>query len=157
MFLRIGQRGQITGQFTDQEAADLAVSLRSGALPIPLIIEEERSIGPALGQDSIQAGARSMIMGALIVVVFMVVYYRTSGLLANISLALNMVIILGLMGMAGATLTLPGFAGLVLTLVTAVDANVIIFERIRQFGDRAARDLPAHRALIDQIKAAEPA
>ena len=129
---RIGRDGQIEGQFTAQEAADLAVALRSGALPIPLVIEEERSVGPALGADSIQKGLRSILIGGALVVAFMVVYYQTSGLLANLALLLNLVVILGLMGLAGATLTLPGIAGLVLTVGMAVDANVIIFERIRE-------------------------
>jgi preprotein translocase subunit SecD len=129
---RIGQRGQIEGNFTAEEAADLAVKLRSGALPIPLIIEEERSVGPALGQDSIDKGLRSILLGGAVVIVFMAVYYQTSGGLATLALILNMVIIIGLMGFAGATLTLPGLAGLVLTVGMAVDANVIIFERIRE-------------------------
>ncbi len=129
---RIGRDGQIEGQFTAQEAADLSVALRSGALPIPLVIEEERSVGPALGADSIQKGLRSILIGGAVVVAFMVVYYRTSGLLAIVALLLNLIVILGLMGLAGATLTLPGIAGLVLTVGMAVDANVIIFERIRE-------------------------
>jgi len=129
---RIGREGQIEGQFTAQEAADLAVALRSGALPIPLVIEEERSVGPALGADSIRKGLRSILIGGVIVLAFMIVYYQTSGLLANLALLLNLVIILGLMGLAEATLTLPGIAGLVLTVGMAVDANVIIFERIRE-------------------------
>jgi preprotein translocase subunit SecD len=129
---RIGQSGQIEGNFTPQEAADLAVKLRSGALPIPLIIEEERSVGPALGQDSIDKGVRSILLGGAAVILFMIIYYRVSGALANLALSLNLVIIIGLMGFAGATLTLPGIAGLVLTVGMAVDANVIIFERIRE-------------------------
>ena len=129
---RIGRRGQITGQFTEQEAANMAVALRSGALPIPLIIEEERTVGPALGADSIRRGLRSILLGGASVVLFMLIYYRLSGLLANLALLINMVLILAIMGLAGATLTLPGIAGLVLTLGMAVDANVIIFERIRE-------------------------
>ena len=129
---RIGRDGQIEGQFTAQEAADLSVALRSGALPIPLVIEEERSVGPALGADSIQKGLRSILIGGAGVVAFMLVYYQTAGLLANLALLLNLIVILGLMGLAGATLTLPGIAGLVLTVGMAVDANVIIFERIRE-------------------------
>lgn len=129
---RIGRNGQIEGRFTRQEAADLAVKLRSGALPIPLEIEEERSVGPALGADSVRQGLRSILFGGAAVILFMVIYYRVSGVAANLALALNLVIIIGLMGLAGATLTLPGIAGLVLTLGMAVDANVIIFERIRE-------------------------
>jgi preprotein translocase subunit SecD len=129
---RIGKRGQIEGDFTQQEAADLAVKLRSGALPIPLEIEEERQVGPALGADSIRHGVRAILLGGVLVIAFMVVYYRVSGALANLALLLNLVIIIALMGSAGATLTLPGIAGLVLTLGMAVDANVIIFERVRE-------------------------
>ena len=129
---RIGRSGQIEGGFTQQEAADLAVALRSGALPIPLLIEEQRSVGPSLGADSIRQGIRSILIGGFFVVLFMVVYYRTSGALANAALVLNLLIIIGLMSFAQATLTLPGIAGLVLTVGMAVDANVIIFERIRE-------------------------
>jgi protein-export membrane protein SecD len=129
---RIGKRGQIEGRFTQQEAADLAVQLRSGALPIPLRIEEERTVGPALGADSIRSGIRSILVGGVLVVIFMTVYYQTSGVLANIALGVNLLIIIGLMSLAQATLTLPGIAGLVLTVGMAVDANVIIFERIRE-------------------------
>ena len=129
---RIGRRGQISGQFTEQEAANLAVALRSGALPIPLVVEEERTVGPALGADSIQRGVRSILIGGTLAILFMLVYYRMSGLLADLALGINLVIIFAIMGLAGATLTLPGLAGLVLTIGMAVDANVIIFERIRE-------------------------
>jgi preprotein translocase subunit SecD len=129
---RIGRRGQIEGAFTQQEAADLAVALRSGALPIPLVIEEERTVGPALGADSIRNGLRSILVGGVGVLLFMGVYYRVAGMLANVALILNLVIIIGLMSFARATLTLPGIAGMVLTVGMAVDANVIIFERIRE-------------------------
>jgi len=129
---RIDRRGQIEGGFTQQEAADLAVALRSGSLPIPLRIEEELTIGPALGQDSIDQGLNSILIGGALVILFMAVYYRTAGVLANLALVLNIVLIIGLMSFAGATLTLPGIAGLVLTVGMAVDANVIIFERIRE-------------------------
>ena len=138
---RIRKRGQIEGNFGQQEAADLAVQLRSGALPIPLVIEEERTVGPALGADSIRNGVRSILIGGVAVVVFMGVYYTTSGLLANVALALNILIIIGLMSFAQATLTLPGIAGLVLTVGMAVDANVIIFERIREELTQRARPL----------------
>jgi preprotein translocase subunit SecD len=129
---RIGASGQIEGDFTHQEAADLAVKLRSGALPIPLVIEEERAIGPALGADSIRAGVRASLLGALLVFVFMLIYYSSSGLIADVALLLNVVLVLAAMGLAGATLTLPGIAGLILTVGMAVDANVIIYERIRE-------------------------
>ncbi len=129
---RIGARGQIEGDFTHQEAADLSVKLRSGALPIPLIIEEERQIGPSLGADSIRAGVRATAIGGLGVFIFMLVYYSSSGLIANLTLLLDLVAVLAAMGLAGATLTLPGIAGLLLTVGMAVDANVIIYERIRE-------------------------
>lgn len=129
---RIGRNGQITGAFSQQDAADLAMGLRSGSLPIPLVIEEERTVGPALGQDSIDQGLRSITIGLLLVLGFMALYYRSSGVLANVALVLNIVLVLGAMSFAGATLTLPGMAGLVLTVGMAVDANVIIFEHIRE-------------------------
>ncbi len=129
---RIGRNGQITGGFTASEAAALAVALRSGALPIPLVIEEERSVGPALGADSIRQGVQSILLGGTLVIVFMGVYYSVGGWFANLTLIVNMVMIIGAMSLARATLTLPGIAGLVLTVGMAVDANVIIFERIRE-------------------------
>jgi preprotein translocase subunit SecD len=129
---RIGASGQIEGDFTHQEAADLAVKLRSGALPIPLVIEEERAVGPALGADSIRSGVRASMLGAVLVFAFMLLYYSTSGVIADITLVLNVLLVLAAMGLAGATLTLPGIAGLILTVGMAVDANVIIYERIRE-------------------------
>jgi preprotein translocase subunit SecD len=127
-----GGRGFIHGRFTSQEAADLAVILRAGSLPIPTQIEEERTVGPALGADSIQRGVQASILGLLLVVAFTAVYYRLSGVYASIALLVNLILILGVMSMADATLTLPGIAGVVLTIGMAVDANVIIFERIRE-------------------------
>ena len=129
---RISRQGQISGAFSAQEAADLAIILRAGSLPIDVEIEEERTIGPALGQDSIDSGLRASIFGLLIIGVFVIVYYRLSGTYAAIGLIVNLVMLFGLMSMFGATLTLPGIAGLVLTVGMAVDANVIIFERIRE-------------------------
>lgn len=129
---RISMRGQITGRFTPQESADLAVVLRAGSLSVPVVIEEERSIGPALGQDSIDQGARACMVGLFLILVFSILYYRLSGLYAAIALASNLVLLIGLMSLFEATLTLPGIAGLVLTVGMAVDANVIIFERIRE-------------------------
>lgn len=129
---RITTRGEISGRFTSQEAADLAVVLRAGALSVPTLIEEERTIGPALGQDSIDSGIRASIVGLLLILVFAVGYYRLSGVYAAISLAANLLLLIGLMSLFDATLTLPGIAGLVLTVGMAVDANVIIFERIRE-------------------------
>jgi preprotein translocase subunit SecD len=129
---RISMRGQITGRFTPQEAADLAVVLRAGSLSVPVIIEEERSIGPALGQDSIDRGAMACMVGLSLVLLFAIIYYRLSGLYAAIAMAANLVLLIGLMSLFEATLTLPGIAGLVLTVGMAIDANVIIFERIRE-------------------------
>jgi preprotein translocase subunit SecD len=129
---RIGSRGQIEGRFTPQEAADLAVVLRSGSLPIPVEIEEERTVGPALGADSIARGVRASILGLVVIVAFSVGYYRLSGGYASIGLLANLLLLTGLMSLFEATLTLPGIAGIVLTVGMAVDANVIIFERIRE-------------------------
>jgi preprotein translocase subunit SecD len=129
---RIGARGQITGRFSSKEAADLSVILRAGSLPIPVVIEEERNIGPALGADSIRQGTRASIVGFGLVMLFAVVYYRFSGIYAAVVLLLNAILIVALMSLTGATLTLPGIAGIVLTVGMAVDANVIIYERIRE-------------------------
>ena len=127
-----GGQAQITGSFTMDEAKGLAIVLRAGALPAPVNILEERTVGPSLGQDSIDKGIWSSVIGGLLVVVFMVVYYRLSGLLADLALFLNIIIILGALAAFRATLTLPGIAGIVLTIGMAVDANVLIFERIRE-------------------------
>ncbi len=127
-----GGTAQITGAFTTQEAQALAIVLRAGALPAPIKVVEERSIGPSLGQDSIDQGLNSIIYGFIAVLVFMLVYYRMFGLFANIALAFNIILIAAAMSMIGATLTLPGIAGIVLTIGMAVDANVLIFERIRE-------------------------
>jgi len=127
-----GGTAQITGSFTPEEAHDLAIVLRAGALPAPVKVVEERSIGPSLGQDSVNQGMNSIIYGCIAVLVFMVVYYRMFGLVANVALVFNMLLILAAMSMIGATLTLPGIAGIVLTIGMAVDANVLIFERIRE-------------------------
>lgn len=130
---------EITGMFTFDEANLLALSLRSGALPAPMIIEEERTVGPLLGKDSIDAGIRATIIGFLAVIAFMLFYYLTSGFIADIALLINLLMITGIMGFlnamlpdAQATLTLPGIAGIILTLGMAVDANVLINERIRE-------------------------
>ena len=129
---RISMRGQITGRFTPQQAADLAIVLRAGSLSVPVVIEEERTVGPALGQDSIDRGTQACIVGLLLIVVFVLFYYRMSGAYAAVALGTNFVLLIGLMSLFEATLTLPGIAGLVLTVGMAVDANVIIFERIRE-------------------------
>jgi preprotein translocase subunit SecD len=129
---RIGSRGQIEGRFNSQEAADLAVVLRSGSLPIPVGIEEERTVGPALGADSISRGLQAAALGLVVIVVFVVIYYKLSGVYAAIALIANLFLLMGVMSLFQATLTLPGIAGIVLTIGMAVDANVIIFERIRE-------------------------
>jgi preprotein translocase subunit SecD len=129
---RISSHGQITGDFTDQEARDLAIVLRSGSLPVPVEIEEERTVGPTLGQDSIRRGVVSFIVGSALVVFFMIIYYRRAGVIADLALVGNILMIMGVMALFGATLTLPGIAGIVLTIGMAVDANVIINERIRE-------------------------
>ncbi len=127
-----GGSGIISGNFTSQEATDLAVLLRAGAVPAPLLIVEERSVGPGLGADSIAAGKIAAIIGMLLVCLFMILIYGSFGVIANISLIANLFIILSLLGTRGATLTLPGIAGIVLTIGIAVDANVLIFERIKE-------------------------
>jgi len=129
---RITTRGQIEGQFTADEAADLAVILRAGSLSVPVVIEEERTVGPGLGHDSIASGVLACEVGLAAVLLFAVGYYRMSGAFASIALLANLVLLVGLMSFFEATLTLPGIAGLVLTVGMAVDANVIIFERIRE-------------------------
>ena len=127
-----GGSGIITGNFNAQEASDLAVLLRAGALPAPLEIVEERSVGAGLGADSIAAGQIAAIIGMVLVCMFMILIYGTFGALANVSLIVNLFIIISLLGTIGATLTLPGIAGIVLTIGMAVDANVLIFERIKE-------------------------
>jgi protein-export membrane protein SecD len=125
-------QGSITGSFTEEEAQNLAIVLRSGALPAPVNIVEERTVGPSLGQDSIEQGFRAAMIGAVFVVLFMIFYYRMSGIVAVVALALNMLGLLAVMAGFHFTLTLPGIAGIVLTIGMAVDANVLIFERIRE-------------------------
>ncbi|MGD9201877.1 MAG: protein translocase subunit SecD, partial [Chitinispirillia bacterium] len=125
-------QAQITGSFTNDEAKALAVVLRAGALPAPVTIEEERTVGPSLGQDSIIKGVKAFIVGFILIVIFMIVYYRLSGIIADLALFLNLIFVLSIMASIGATLTLPGIAGLILTIGMAIDANVIIFERIRE-------------------------
>ncbi|NOQ31316.1 MAG: protein translocase subunit SecD [Helicobacteraceae bacterium] len=127
-----GGSGQISGDYTVEGANDLAIALRSGALLAPVYMMEKRSVGPSLGADSIRSSMIALIGGFLLVVVFMVVYYKMAGVIANIALIANLFIILAVMSLFGATLTLPGMAGIVLTVGMAVDANVIISERIRE-------------------------
>jgi preprotein translocase subunit SecD len=127
-----GGRAQITGQFTSEDARDLAIILRAGALPAPVVILENRTVGPSLGQDSINKGISSIIFGGILVVVFILIYYKLSGVIAVTALTLNIVILVGALAYFGAALTLPGIAGIILTVGMAIDANVLVFERIRE-------------------------
>ncbi|OQY27807.1 MAG: protein translocase subunit SecD [Candidatus Cloacimonetes bacterium 4572_55] len=136
---------RITGNFSLDEASDLVIVLRAGALPAPLEIMEERSVGPSLGHDSIQAGVMAMTLGGLLVIIFMMVWYRASGVVAVVALTLNIILLFAALAMMNATLTLPGIAGIILTIGMAVDANVLIFERIRE----EIRNRKTIRAAID--------
>ena len=128
----VGGSGVITGDFTFQSATDLALLLRSGALPAPLAIIEERTVGPDLGEDSIKAGAISLMIGFLLVIIYMLYKYRQLGIIADLALIINLVLLIGILTILEATLTLPGIAGIILTVGMAVDANVLIFERIKE-------------------------
>ena len=128
----VSGNGQISGNFTFQSATDLALLLRSGALPAPLNIIEERTVGPDLGQDSINAGIIALVIGFCLVIIFMFFKYRFFGLIANITLIINLFLLIGILTLFEATLTLPGIAGIILTVGMAVDANVLIFERIKE-------------------------
>jgi len=141
-----GGSGQITGNFTPQSANDLAVLLRAGALPATLDVAEERSVGPSLGADSIHAGVLAGVVAGILVVTFMVVAYGLFGFFADISLVLNIVLIIGSLSLLGSTLTLPGIAGIVLTIGMSVDANVLIYERIRE-------ELKAGKSILAAIDA----
>jgi SecD/SecF fusion protein len=125
-------RAQISGHFNADQATDLAITLRAGALPAPIIVEEDRSVGPSLGKDSVEQGIRAALVGFALVIAFMTVYYLFGGLIANLALFLNILITMAALSYFHATLTLPGIAGVVLTIGMAVDANVLIFERIRE-------------------------
>ncbi len=129
---RITDRGQITGNFTPEEARELQIVLKSGAMPAPVEFRYQSIVGPSLGGDSIRKGVKSVIIGGILVVLFMALYYKLSGIIADLVLVLNMVFILAVLAGFQATLTLPGIAGIVLTIGMAVDANVLIFERIRE-------------------------
>jgi preprotein translocase subunit SecD len=153
-----GGKAQITGRFTMEEARDLAIVLRAGALPAPVKVIEERTVGPSLGRDSIDKGLKSMIIGGLAVILFMAFYYKVAGILADVALLLNIVFIGAGLAMFGATLTLPGMAGIILTIGMAVDANVLVFERIREelrLGKtpRAAVDGGYSKALVTILDA----
>jgi preprotein translocase subunit SecD len=128
----IRDTGIINGRFTEQQTRDLAMVLRSGALPASIKYLEERTVGPSLGADSIRSGVRAAVTGMLAVLIFMLIYYRWAGVNADVALILNLVILLGFMGYFGAVLTLPGIAGVILTVGMGVDSNVLIFERIRE-------------------------
>ncbi len=128
----IGDSGIIKGRFTEQEVKDQSMVLRSGALPASIKYLEERTVGPSLGADSIRAGVRAAVAGMLAVLIFMLIYYRGAGINADVALLLNLIILLGFMGYFGAVLTLPGIAGVILTVGMGVDSNVLIFERIRE-------------------------
>jgi len=129
---QLGKRFHITGLDSTEEARTLALLLRAGALAAPIYIIEERTVGPSLGQDNIDKGFNSVKIGFILVLIFMVLYYKVFGLFANVALALNLVLIIAMLSLLQATLTLPGIAGIVLTVGMAVDANVLIFERIRE-------------------------
>lgn len=153
-----GGRASITGQFSTEEAHDLAIVLRAGALPAPVEILEERSVGPSLGQESIDKGVNAALIGGALVMIFMMVYYGIGGVIANLVLGLNILLIMAGLAGFGATLTLPGIAGIILTLGMAVDANVIIFERIREelrrgLTPRAALDEGYSRATLTILDA----
>lgn len=143
---QISDSGQITGRFSKTSADDLALTLRSGALPAPIEYQEERTVGPSLGKDSIDSGIRASLLGLTLVVLFMLIYYRGSGINAVIALLLNMVLMMAGLIIFGATLTLPGIAGIILTIGMAVDSNVLIFERIRE-ELRSGKTIPS---AIDQ-------
>jgi preprotein translocase subunit SecD len=142
----LGGTGIITGSFTSQQAQELALLLRAGALPAPLTIIEERTVGPGLGADSIRAGTLASVVGGALVVVFMIVFYGLFGLYADIALVFNLCLMLASLSLLGATLTLPGIAGIALTTGMAVDANVLIYERIRE-------ELRGGRSIISSLQA----
>ena len=141
-----GGSGQISGNFTAQSATDLALLLRAGALPAPLNIVEEQSVGPELGADAIRDGALSLAAGFILVLGFMALFYGLFGWFANIALVMNLVIMLAILSLMGATLTLPGMAGILLTLGMAVDANVLINERVREEVKNGRKPLAALEA-----------
>jgi preprotein translocase subunit SecD len=143
---RITSDGRITGSFTQDEVQNLSLILRSGALPASLTYLEERTIGPSLGADSIRSGVLASLVGLLLVIVFMLVYYKFSGVNAVVALLFNLVILIGLMAYIGAVMTLPGIAGFVLTMGIGVDSNVLIFERIKE-------ELEAQRGVRASINA----
>ena len=143
---RISGEGRISGSFTQEEVQSLSLILRSGSLPATLTYLQEQTIGPSLGADSIRSGVISSVVGLVLIVVFMLIYYKASGVNAVVALILNLVILLGLMAYIGAVMTLPGIAGFVLTMGIGVDSNVLIFERIKE-------ELEANRGVRAAINA----
>ncbi len=148
---RINDEGQITGNYTQEEAADLALKLRSGALPANLTYLEERTVGATLGQESIRAGVLASIGGLVFVMLFLVTYYKLSGINALVSIVVNLILLLGLMAYIGATMTLPGIAGFILTIGMGVDSNVLIFERIKEELQTAKGPRQAVAAGFDRV------
>jgi protein-export membrane protein SecD len=142
----LGGSGIISGSFTVQSASDLALLLRAGALPAPISILEERTVGAELGADSIHAGAIASIVGVVLVVIFMVLFYGLFGVFADVALLFNLCLMLGALSLLGATLTLPGIAGIALTMGMAVDANVLIYERIKE-------ELRGGRSMLSSLEA----
>jgi preprotein translocase subunit SecD len=143
---RISNEGRISGNFTPQETADLALILRSGALPASMSYLEERVVGPSLGADSIRSGVTASLMGLALVIVFMLFYYKLSGINAIVAMVMNLIILLGMMAYVGSTMTLPGIAGFILTMGMGVDSNVLIFERIKE-------ELAAQRGVRNAVNA----
>ena len=139
----LGGNGQISGNFTLQSASDLALLLRSGALPAPLNIIEERTVGPDLGEDSIKSGSISLLIGFLLVIAYMLYKYKFLGIIADAALIINLLLLLGMLTILEATLTLPGIAGIILTVGMAVDANVLIYERIKEEMDTEKSNIHA--------------
>ena len=150
----VGGSGQISGNFTFQSATDLALLLRSGALPAPLNIIEERTVGPDLGQDSIDAGIFALMIGFALVIFFMFFKYKVFGLIANVALIINLFLLLGVLTIFEATLTLPGIAGIILTVGMAVDANVLIFERIKEEAKNEKNQILAFDSGYERSKTA---
>jgi preprotein translocase subunit SecD len=153
---RIDDSGEITGNFSQESAQDLALVLRAGALPASIKYLEERTVGPSLGADSIREGVRASIASIVVVMIFLVIYYRLSGVNAVVALFLNLIILVAFMAYAGAVLTLPGIAGVILTIGMGVDSNVLVFERIREElrngkAPASAVDLGFERAFLTII------
>ena len=139
-----GGQGNISGNFSPEAANDLAVLLRAGSLPAPIDVLEERTVGPSLGIDSINAGKKALMIGFILVIIFMVFRYRFFGLIADIAILTNIVLLIALLSIIEATLTMPGIAGIVLTIGMAVDANVLVFERIKE-------ELRSGRSIINSV------